>query len=144
MLVRRGIEAFLPLVEVRSRWKDRWKLVYKPLFPGYLFIHVEPDRVVPAARTTGVVHVVGHDFGRPDVVPQELIDNLRRLLASRVPVDPYPYLKKGQPVVIRRGPLKGVEGIVAKRNGIHKLVVSVYLLGHSVAATLAAEDVKGF
>jgi len=141
-LVGQGIETFLPLVEVLSRWKDRRKLVQKPLFPGYLFTRVGRERVVEVTRTPGVVHLVGAEFGRPAEVSEEVINNLRRLLASRVPIDPYPYLKKGQSVVIRRGPLKGVEGIVARRNGVHKLVVSVHLLGRSVAATVAAEDVR--
>lgn len=141
-LVHRGIETFLPLVDVLSRWKDRRKLVQKPLFPGYLFTCVDHERIVDVARTPGVVNLVGPEFDRPVVIPADLINNLQRLLASRVPVDPYPYLKKGQPVVIRCGPLKGVEGIVVSRKGIHKLVVSVHLLGRSVAATIAAEDVR--
>ena len=33
-LTRHQIEAFLPLREVLSRWKDRKKLVQLPLFPG--------------------------------------------------------------------------------------------------------------
>ncbi len=141
-LVGQGIETFLPLVEVLSRWKDRRKLVRKPLFPGYLFTRVGRERVLEVTRTAGVVHLVGPEFGRPAEVPEEVINNLQRLLASQVLVDPYPYLKKGQSVAIRRGPLKGVEGIVARRNGMHKLVVSVHLLGRSVAATVAAEDVR--
>lgn len=35
------IEAFLPIVEKLSRWKDRKKLVSFPLFPGYLFVHID-------------------------------------------------------------------------------------------------------
>ncbi|MCZ6550598.1 MAG: hypothetical protein O6926_04265, partial [candidate division NC10 bacterium] len=37
-LARRQLEAFLPLREVLSRWKDRRKLVQLPLFPGYIFV----------------------------------------------------------------------------------------------------------
>ncbi|MBI2159322.1 MAG: hypothetical protein HYU25_02840, partial [Candidatus Rokubacteria bacterium] len=36
-LVERNIEAFLPLYERWSRWKDRRKKIAFPLFPGYCF-----------------------------------------------------------------------------------------------------------
>ena len=35
-----GVEAFLPIVERLSKWKDRKKLVAFPLFPGYMFVHI--------------------------------------------------------------------------------------------------------
>src|SRR3990172_6049569 len=38
-LAKREMEAFLPVREVLSRWKDRRKLVQLPLFPGYVFVH---------------------------------------------------------------------------------------------------------
>ena len=41
-LWQKDIECFLPLREVLSKWKDRYKKVQFPLFPGYLFIH-RPD-----------------------------------------------------------------------------------------------------
>ncbi len=142
-LAKRGIETFLPLVPVLSRWKDRRKLVHKPLFPGYLFTHVGRESVASVARTLGVVHVVGADFGQPAIVSEEAMDSLQGLLSSHLPVDPYPYLREGQTVVIRQGPLKGVEGILVRRDGVHKLVVSLHFLGRSVATSVAAEDVEG-
>ena len=36
-LVARGVEAFLPLVERRRRWQDRYQMVSFPVFPGYCF-----------------------------------------------------------------------------------------------------------
>ncbi len=38
-LWQKDIECFLPLREVLSKWKDRYKKVQFPLFPGYLFVH---------------------------------------------------------------------------------------------------------
>ena len=37
-LTARKVEVFLPMREVLSRWKDRKKKVWLPLFPGYIFV----------------------------------------------------------------------------------------------------------
>jgi transcription antitermination factor NusG len=39
-LTQKGVETFLPLRSVLSRWKDRKKRLQLPLFPGYLFVNI--------------------------------------------------------------------------------------------------------
>ena len=59
-LASRRVEAFLPFIDRRRRWKDRWKTVSFPLFPGYCFArfsHQDRLRVVTAVG-------VGSDSGR--------------------------------------------------------------------------------
>ena len=38
-LTDRRIEVFLPMREILSRWKDRKKRIWIPLFPGYIFVN---------------------------------------------------------------------------------------------------------
>ena len=38
-LTERSIEVFLPMREIISRWKDRKKRIWMPLFPGYIFVN---------------------------------------------------------------------------------------------------------
>jgi transcription antitermination factor NusG len=49
-------------------------------------------------------------------------------------VAPWPYLQVGQGVVIERGPLAGVEGILQEIRKTFRLVVSIGLLQRSVSA----------
>ena len=42
-LASQSVEAFLPLHQVLSQWKDRRVWVEKPLFPGYLFARLPLD-----------------------------------------------------------------------------------------------------
>ena len=60
-LSERGIEVFLPMREVVSRWKDRKKKVWLPLFPGYLFVHHEdtPENRYRVLNLPGAVRFVG-------------------------------------------------------------------------------------
>ena len=87
--------------------------------------------------------MLGPEPLKPSIVQDAEVENIRRLVASEAKVDPYPYLKPGQLVCIRRGPLQGVEGTIIRKANRCLLVISVHLLGRSVAAEVSAEDVQG-
>ncbi|MEW6740175.1 MAG: UpxY family transcription antiterminator [Nitrospirota bacterium] len=143
-LTKAGIDAFLPVVERLNKWKDRKKLVDFPLFPGYLFVHIHKiyDTMLAILKTPGVVRFIGIIPGEPEPVPDEQIDSLKRLVESKENLDPYPYLNEGQRVRIKKGPLKGVEGILVERPGQHILVLSVDILRQGVSIKIDASDVE--
>src|SRR5580704_16835213 len=132
-LRQRGYEDFAPSYKVEKRWSDRIKQIDQFLFPGYVFCRFDPNNRLPVLTAPGVVDVVG--FGKlPEHVPDAEIERLRRMVDSGLLVTPYPYVQVGQAVLIDRGPLSGVEGILAEVKGNTRLVVSVNLLRRSVSA----------
>ena len=141
-LAESGIEVFLPVVERLNRWKDRKKLVSFPLFSGYLFVHIHSDNTLPVLKTNGVIRLLGVIPGKPQPVPEEQIVSLKRLIESKEEIDPYPYLKEGQQVRIKKGPLSGVEGVLVERAGKHLLVLSVDILRQGVSLKIEASDVE--
>lgn len=143
-LTSAGIEAFLPVVERLQRWKDRKKLISFPLFPGYLFVHIHKiyEEMLGVLKTQGVVRFIGMTPCEPEPVPEEQIISLKKLIENKESLDPYPYLKEGQRVRIKRGPLAGVEGILAERKGQHLLVLSVDILQQGVSLKIDASDVE--
>jgi len=66
--------------------------------------------------------------------------DFRLLLSQNVPFASYPFLKMGQQVRIRGGSLEGVEGVIVGGSGNRKLVVSVGLIGRSIAVTVEGCD----
>jgi len=143
-LSQTGKEVFLPVVERQKKWKDRKKTVAFPLFSGYLFVHVSKsshDRMF-VLKTKGVVRFLGTIPGEPEPVPEEQIISLKRLVASKEELDPYPYLKEGQRVRVKSGPLAGVEGILAQKKDRHMLVLSVDILQQGVSVKIEAGDVE--
>lgn len=92
---------------------------------------------------SGVVRFLGIKPDEPEPVPEEQIVSLKRLAESKQPLDPYPYLKEGQRVKIKRGPLAGVEGVLSKRAGQHLLILSVDILRQGVSLKIDAADVDG-
>ena len=135
----KNIEVFLPLRNVVSRWKDRKKEVQLPLFNGYLFVRIPPDQKLPVLQTAGVVTLVGNG-SNPMPIPENQIESIQKLIHSGIEYDPYPYLKEGMRVLIKRGPLKGMEGVLIEKRKKHLLVLSVDLIQQSAALQVDVSD----
>jgi transcription antitermination factor NusG len=134
-LRERGLEEFSPLYKCRSHWSDRVKLVERPLFPGYVFCRLDAGRRLPVLQVPGVVQIV--QFGNePAPVEEREIESLRALVHSGTSLLPYPFLHVGDRVLIERGPLAGVEGILERFQKGYRIVVSISLLQRSVSAEL--------
>jgi transcription antitermination factor NusG len=142
LLHQKGLEEFLPSYRRRSRWSDRTKWVERPLFPGYLFCRFDPQNWLPVLQTPGVVHAVGFG-GKPVPVEEAEIESLRTLVRSSVPLFPQAFLRVGQKVRIKTGPLAGVEGILEQFEKNCRITVSISLLQRSVSAEIDAEWVAG-
>lgn len=140
MLAGKGFEVFLPLYAAAHRWQDRVKRLSLPLFPGYVFIRSAFDRRIHARLTPGVIHFVPGD--RPIPIAQGEIDGLRQLGASSSSVQPHPFLKAGDWVRVKGGPLEGLEGILTHWKAGYRLVLSVDLLQQSAAVEIDASIVE--
>ncbi len=139
-LEAKALEAFLPLCRARRRWSDRVKDLDLPLFAGYVFCRYAAAERPRALATPGVTSVVG--FGhKPAPVPEAEIESVRALVASGLPLSPWPFLKVGERVRIEAGPLCGVEGILTQLKDAWRVVVSVELLQRSVAAEVERDVV---
>ena len=138
-LKMKGIEAYTPKITLRRRWSDRIKYIEEPLFKSYCFAKfslLDKNKVV---TQQGVVKVVNFN-GVYTPVPESVINSLRIALANKIKVDPFPYFKEGDRVVIKKGPLKGLEGyIIEKRNKNTTLVISVEAIASSVKCTIDAD-----
>jgi transcription antitermination factor NusG len=131
-LLGKGFEVFLPQYRAVHRWKDRRKELMLPLFPNYVFIRGGLDRMLILVTTPGIHSLVSWG-GRPANIPPEEIEGVRRLVESNLPVEPHPFLKCGDRVRIKSGPLEGIEGILVRKTRGFRLVLSVEMLSKSAA-----------
>ena len=144
-LMARGFEAFLPLYRAAHRWKDRVKDVDLPLFPCYVFVHGGLERHSDLVSAPGV-HMLVSFAGEPAPIPLEEIEALRTAVKSGSRVEPYPFLKCGDWVRVKEGPLAGISGILIRKKRGWRLVLSVDLLERSAAVEVdswAVERLKG-
>jgi transcription antitermination factor NusG len=142
-LETQGIQSFLPVVTKISKWSDRQKQVELPLFSGYAFVrldHASSDRV-RVLQTQGVVSFVGvQGTGIP--IPDQEIENISILLASKVSYQERQYLQVGQRVRVCGGALDGVEGILSAENSDHSVVISVGLIQRSISVRVAGYNIE--
>ncbi len=133
ILQNKGYDPFLPTCRVIHHWCDRNVEFQQPVFTGYVFCPLDLNsRLMPVLTTPGVLRLVG--FGRtPAPVDEKEIASVRRIAESGLPSSPWPMPGIGERVVIERGPLQGLEGILIGLKKRKRLIVSVTLLQRSVA-----------
>lgn len=142
-LERKGLDVFLPTVPRWSRWKDRRKQIDWPLFPGYCFARFDPADSLRVLTCNGVATIVSFN-GKLAPVPDAEVEAVRRLVTSDLQYDPCPFISEGSRVEVIYGPLKGVTGLLVKKDRHARLVLSVELIGGAVATTVDAADVRAY
>lgn len=128
-----GVSYYLPLVEKRTRRKDNGKLRKSllALFPGYLAFadYGEiPDQVFDAGRVTSVLPIADQTLFVTEM------GQIQRLLGSGAELEVMPGFLVGQAVLVKRGPLQGLRGIVTAAKGGMRLAVQVQLFQRTVLA----------
>ena len=138
-----SIEYYLPTFTVTKKWSDRKKKITEPLFRGYIFVHVnEKDRML-AVSQKAIVKTVFFD-GKPSVVPDWQIDNLKKMLIDSPEVFVSNKIEVGTKVKIVDGPFKDIIGVVKSTQKDKWLSVSVELLRCSVMVRITEESVLKF
>ncbi len=140
-LLQKGYETLLPLYTNRHHYANRTRDFELPLFPGYVFCKFDPAVRLPVLTTPGVLRVVGAGH-TPVSVDTEEIAAIRAAVAAKARMMPTPFLKTGQRGRVVRGPLKGIEGIVADGSESVRLVLSVSLLQRSLLVEVDADCVR--
>jgi len=137
----REIESFLPTYETIRVWKNRQRMkVVLPLFPTYLFVHINYRERVRVLQSPGVLQIVGK--GRE---PVPLLDAEVEFLRSgcrRERIEPYRDLVIGQKVRIKSGVMGGVQGTLVKKNNSMKFILTLDLINQHAAIQVDAEDLE--
>src|SRR5580658_6422320 len=141
VLTNKGFSTFLPLYATTHNWKDRSKSLTLPLFPCYVFLKGGIERRLQILTTPGVYGLVS-SAGQPAAIPDIEIEAIRRVVESGTRVEAHPFLKCGNWVRVKCGPLTGIEGILVRKKNISRLVLSVEILGTAAAIEVSAFQVE--
>jgi len=143
-LQRQGYETYLPLIEASRRRRGRYHGVIEPMFPRYLFIHLDgvTDDWGPIRSTLGVSSIVRFG-GLPARVPDALIGALRACDDERgVQQRPVKSFGVGDRVRIIDGVLGGYEGIFEGKAGKDRVGVLLEIAGKATTVMLSAHDLQ--
>jgi transcription antitermination factor NusG len=137
----RNIELFLPLYRTSRRWNNGCTVTLeRPLFPGYVFVHIPPNERVSVLELSGVLSIVG-TAREPTPLPDEDIERFRSGL-HLTHAEPHPIPTMGETVRIRRGPLQGMTGVVTRQKNSFRVVLTVDLIMKSIAVEVCADNLE--
>jgi len=120
-----------PIVPKRFRSPNgRLRTSYIPLFPNYVFVLASEEERYRAVTTACV--------SKHDQVIQweQLLCDLRQIhkvISAGVPLTPEARLDAGSRVRVRSGPFSGYEGLVIRREGKTRLLLSIRFLEQGVS-----------
>lgn len=143
LLIRDGIETYLPLTRELKQWSDRKKWVEKPLFPGYLFARFSQKDRFKILNTEGVACVI--KFENTDyVISEDLIDSIKEYIAN----EPNPILINtlgltiGEEITIKDGPFAGINGVLTQIKGKVKVLITIDIIGQAFVIELKGNDIE--
>jgi len=142
-LLKKSIEAYLPIVTVRSKRRDRKAMIRVPLFPGYLFVKTDlhPNSHLEVVKTAGAVRLIGNHQG-PLPVPDEAVESLQIMVDSDNTVTTGHRLETGDKVIVVYGPFAGVTGTFVRYGGKGRVIVNIEALGQFAAVEVSEEDIE--
>ena len=137
----REVEHFLPTYEEVRTWKNRQRVkVVLPLFPTYVFARISPSERARVLAAPGVLRIVGTSR-EPIPLPDDEIEFLRSDLC-RAKTEPYRELLVGQKVRVRSGVMKGVEGVLVRKNNGSRFVITLELINLHAAIEMSAQELE--
>ena len=111
-LAGKGFRVFLPTVQQWTWRRGVKRLVSRPMFSSYLFVHQAIDKrsYLDIVSTRGLVRILGERWDNLAAIPAQEISAIQQLTASSLASMPVPLLRGGERVRITEGPLAGLEG----------------------------------
>ncbi len=135
-LKNQGFECLLPLYSRERLRRGRREQVDEPLFPRYLFIHLDQitSNWYSLRSTYGVTNIVR--FGdRPASLPDAVVE---RFFECR-PADARLF-RPGETVQIRSGPFAGLEGIYDQDDGEQRVIILLDFMSKQQRLSLPVGD----
>ena len=137
----REIESFLPTYETVRVWKNRQRMkLILPLFPTYLFVHINSRERGKVLQSPGVLQIVGNS--REYVpLPDSEVEFLRSDFC-RQRIEPYHDLVIGEKVRIKSGVMQGLQGTLVRKSNSMRFVLTLELINQHAAIQVNAEDLE--
>lgn len=136
---REGISSTLPTYRSVRKYRGKTAVFKKPLFPGYLFIRMprlQRQKVFQSKYVANLLDVVDQDLF------QHQLGDILQALESELEITLAPEIGEGKKVLIKSGPLRGMEGWVEARYGMTNVLLRLDFIGQAAAVKVEATDLE--
>jgi len=134
-----GLEYYLPLRSETKVYQRRKVTVYKPMFPGYIFVSFSEEDKVFLQRTNHIIKILAPP-SEDSLVFQ--LDQIKKALLVDETLGSAGAIDEGRRVRIIGGSFMGVEGVVesARKSGVVRL--NVEMIGQAVVVEVDRDFVE--
>ena len=141
LLDERGYVYYCPLNKVMRQWSDRKKIVFEPLFKGYVFVQVAEDKKWELLQVNGIVNFV-YWLGKPAKIRENEIETIRKFLNefSEVEVTDST-LPVSSTVRIKQGVMMNYQGILLEVQG-NRAKVRIESMGLLLSAVFDKRNIE--
>lgn len=133
---RQGFAATLPCYDSAHKYRGKTVVFRKPLFPGYVFLKLEPEQKSAVRQNDHVANLL--EVFDQETFNQQLGDILTALELD-LEVRLAPAIGEGMRVRIKAGPLQGLEGWVEKRYGMTTVLLRLDFINQAAAVKIDAD-----
>ena len=138
-LLRQGYETYLPLMEVERLQRGKLLRKMEPLFPRYLFLHLEEgnDNWGPIRSTLGIAGMVR--FGLAYATVSDSVIEVNRERTQEVKKTLF---ETGDSVQVVSGPLVGLEGVFEIADGEQRSFVLLEFMQKQQRVSVSTADLR--
>ena len=123
------------------QWSDRKKVIFEPLFKGYVFANVEEDKKWELLTVNGIVNYV-YWLGKPARIREEEIDTIRKFLNEFHEVEVISAVfPLNSTVRIKQGVLMNHRGLLLEISG-NKAKVRIESMGIQLSAVFDKRNLE--
>ncbi|HOC56309.1 MAG TPA: transcription termination/antitermination NusG family protein [Verrucomicrobiota bacterium] len=136
---RQHIAATLPCYSSAHKYRGKTVVFQKPLFPGYVFLQLEPEQKDAMRQNDHVANLLEvYD----QATFQRQLQDILLALEAKVGVRLAPAIGQGMRVRIKTGPLQGIEGWVEQRYGMSTVLLRLDFINQAAAVKVDADSLE--
>lgn len=136
---KEGIYHLLPLYRSVKSYRGKKVVFQKPLFPNYVFLRLDRSKRGLARQNRYVANLLDP----PDQAEFEhQLSDILRALESEHEVRLAPLIVEGRTVKILTGALRGMEGVVVRREGVTEVVLRLDFIAQAAAVRVSADELE--
>jgi transcriptional antiterminator RfaH len=147
-LENQSFGTFLPLQEITKRKGKIFQRQIRPLFPGYLFVQIDPDRGAwrQVNSTRGVARLVRLGT-EPSVVPNEIVEALmarcdQRSILRQTSETHSSRLHTGDHAQVTLGPFSGFIATISDIEPNNRINILIEIMGQTTKVAINANALR--
>lgn len=139
LLAREGFAHYLALIESVRHYGTQKKVFTKPLFAGYVFGQITPEKKNRVYQGDLLVRALPVEN---EAIFLRQLEDVKLICASGLEAALHPLIRKGTRVRVAGGPLSGLEGFVDDPANPQGIVVSVDVLQQGLLVRLPLDRLQ--